>query len=259
MKQHTSKTYRYRSFDDDVVFTKHQDATIPDNHVWLHTSLIYRGIGTVIYALAVAFSFLYCRFYLHASFRNKHCLATQGRRGAFVYANHTQPLGDALLPMLVAVPRRAYPIAEPANLGIPIVGRFLTMCGALILPDKLSQMVKFQRAMKKRLDQHQRVFVYPEAHVWPYYTHIRPFPVGAFHYPVAENVPSYTMTITYQKSRLLKRPKQVIYFDGPFMPDMALSRKSRQRKLHDQVYDQMVLRSRESNVAYIHYERQTDD
>ncbi len=155
--------------------------------------------------------------------------------------------------------RRAYPIAEPANLGIPIVGRFLTMCGALILPDKLSQMVKFQRAMKKRLDQHQRVFVYPEAHVWPYYTRIRPFPVGAFHYPVAENVPSYTMTITYQKSRLLKRPKQVIYFDGPFMPDMALSRKSRQRKLHDQVYDQMVLRSRESNVAYIHYERQTDD
>ncbi|WP_227002051.1 1-acyl-sn-glycerol-3-phosphate acyltransferase [Pediococcus damnosus] len=177
--------------------------------------------------------------------------------GAFIYANHTQPLGDALLPMLVAIPRRAYPIAEPANLGIPIVGRLLAMGGALILPAKLSQMIQFQRAMNARLDQHQRVFIYPEAHVWPYYTKIRPFPVGAFHYPVAADLPSYSMTITYQKGRLLSRPKQVVYFDGPFMPDKSLPRKQRQQKLHDQIHAQMVTRSHQSNVSFMTYQHQS--
>ncbi|KRL70588.1 1-acyl-sn-glycerol-3-phosphate acyltransferase [Lentilactobacillus parakefiri DSM 10551] len=252
-----SKVFKYRSFDDDVVFTKNQNATIPDDYIWLHQNWFYRMIATVVYVIAVVVSNVYCRLFLRTSFRNKQCLSTQGKRGAFIYGNHTQPLGDALLPMLVAIPRRAYPIAEPANLGIPMIGRLLTMGGALILPAKLSQMVQFQRAMNHRLNQHQRIFIYPEAHVWPYYTKIRPFPVGAFHYPVAANLPSYCMTITYQKSRWFHRPKQVVYFDGPFMPDQTLPRKQRQQKLHDQIHAQMVVRSRQSNVSYMTYQQQT--
>jgi len=257
MTKRTSKVFTYHDFDDDVVFTKNQNATIPEGYIWLHQNWFYRVTATVVYWVAVVVSFVYCRLYLRTSFRNKRCLRPQGKRGAVIYANHTQPLGDALLPMLVAIPRRAYPIAEPANLGIPIVGRLLTMGGALILPAKISQMIQFQRAMNARLDQHQRVFIYPEAHVWPYYTKIRPFPVGAFHYPVAADLPSYSMTITYQKGRLLSRPKQVVYFDGPFMPDKSLPRKQRQQKLHDQIHAQMVTRSHQSNVSFMTYQHQS--
>ncbi len=43
--------------------------------------------------------------------------------------------------------------------------------------------------------------IFPEAHVWPYYTGIRPFGEAAFHYPVATGKPVYTMTVTYQRRR----------------------------------------------------------
>lgn len=252
------KTYQYRNWDDDVIFTKHQEASIPPGFIWLHTNLIYRFASTIVYGLCIGFATIYCRLFLHVTFRNKRCLRTQGKKGAFIFANHTQPLGDVFIPMLAALPRRAYTVAEAANLGIPIVGKMLTMGGALILPAKLSQMIQFQRAMTVRLKQHQRVFIYPEAHVWPYYTGIRPFPNGAFHYPVSANVASYAMTATYQQRRGFTKPRMIIYFDGPFYPDLTLPRKVRQEKLHDEVRQAMVVRSRQSNVQYAKYQRRPD-
>ena len=220
------------------------------------SKLVYRVTATVVYWVAVVVSFVYCRPVFADVFRNKRCLRTQGKRGAFIYANHTQPLGDALYRCWSQYPggRIRCGTCQPwySNRRSS-----LAMGGALILPAKLSQMIQFQRAMNARLDQHQRVFIYPEAHVWPYYTKIRPFPVGAFHYPVAADLPSYSMTIIYQKGRLLSRPKQVVYFDGPFMPDKSLPRKQRQQKLHDQIHAQMVTRSHQSNVSFMTYQHQS--
>ena len=43
------------------------------------------------------------------------------------------------------------------------------------------------------------ILIYPEAHIWPYYTKIRPFPSTSFRYPIKFNVPSFSITTTYQK------------------------------------------------------------
>ncbi len=49
------------------------------------------------------------------------------------------------------------------------------MLGALPVPDSISEYKKFSKAYKKRISDGHPVVIYPEAHVWPYYTGIRPF------------------------------------------------------------------------------------
>lgn len=60
MAKRASKVFKYRSFDDDVVFTKNQNATIPDDYIWLHQNWFYRMIATVVYVIAVVVSNVYC-------------------------------------------------------------------------------------------------------------------------------------------------------------------------------------------------------
>ena len=56
-------------------------------------------------------------------------------------------------------------------------------------------------AIKKRIEQKKCVVIYPEAHVWEYYTKIRPFPSTSFKFPVNCDVPAFCMTTTYYKRK----------------------------------------------------------
>ena len=97
------------------------------------------------------------------------------------------------------------------------------------------------------------VVIYPEAHVWPYYTGIRPFPASSFRFPVECGAPVFVMTTTYQKRKTGRTPKAKIYVDGPFWPDDSLKKKERQQHLRDQVYACMTERSKNSTYDYIRY------
>ena len=109
-------------------------------------------------------------------------------------------------------------------------------------------------AMEKRLVQGHPVLIYPEAHIWPYYTAIRPFKSTSFRYPIKFQVPSFCYTTTYQRQGKKKKPKMVIYVDGPFYPNKdLLDIKEQQEDLRNQVYNCMVERSKNSNFQYIEY------
>lgn len=100
--------------------------------------------------------------------------------------------------------------------------------------------------------------VCPEAHVWPDYTSIRPFPATSFRFPIEEGAPSFAMTTTYQKRRFGRRPKVTVFQDRPFFPAEGLtSRKEKQEDLCRQIHDCMVRRSTQSNCQYIRYEVST--
>ena len=93
--------------------------------------------------------------------------------------------------------------------------------------------------------------IYPEAHVWPYYTKIRPFISASFKYPTKLDAPSFSMTTTYQKRKRGKRPKMVVYIDGPFSG-------SDSRELCEAVKAKMEERSKLSNNEYIEYKTLKD-
>lgn len=253
MKREAEKRY-YRSFSDDFVTTKEQSLRLPDGYKWIRTDPAYRFLAALSYALALAISSVWCRLFLHVRFKNRRALR-EARDGAFIYGNHTQPVGDVFIPALASFPRRIYTVVSPANLGIPFIGRILPYLGALPIPDSLHDLGKFGDAISCRIGQKKNVVIYPEAHVWEYYTGIRPFPETSFSYPVKLDRPVFCMTTVYKKRRFGKKPAAVVYIDGPFYRDPDANPRKQSKELRDTVFECMQKRSLESNCRYIVYEK----
>ncbi len=163
------------------------------------------------------------------------------------------------MPTTVAAPTRIYSIASPANLGIPFIGRVLPYAGALPTSPTISGTKELKEAIGTRVAQGHCIVVYPEAHVWEYYTGIRPFPSTSFSFPVNLGAPTYVMTTTYQKRKEGKRPRTTIYVDGPLYPDDSLPKREQRDALRDAVYEIMRNRSKESTYEYIQYRPKLKD
>lgn len=95
--------------------------------------------------------------------------------------------------------------------------------------------------------------IYPEAHIWPYYTKIRPFVDTSFHYPIKYGVPAFCFTNTYQKRKGSQKPNMVTYIDGPFFPDASLPVREQKKELRDRIYQTMCERAKNSNAVTIQY------
>ena len=174
-------------------------------------------------------------------------------RGYFLYGNHTQDIGDAVIPTLITTPKDAYVIVHPNNVSMPYLGRVTPSMGALPLPDSMKAYRNFISAVERRAKEGHAVVIYPEAHIWPYYTGIRPFTDDSFAYPVKLGLPVFCFTNTYQKRKLSKKPRIVTYIDGPFYPDESLPPRERRRALRDHVYEAMCDRARLNQVEVIKY------
>lgn len=253
-----NKVYYYKSFSDDVVTNSGQDYKLPDDYVWIRKGFFSRLASGLLYLVAAVVGFIGCYGVLHMKLRNRHVLKECGKSGCYVYGNHTQPVADVAIPGFLCRFKRVYTVVSPSNLGLPVLGKVLPTLGALPIPQHLNQMKEFYNAMETRIEEGGCVVIYPEAHVWPYYTKIRPYPATSFRYPAKDGAPVFAMTTTYQKRRLGKKPNMVVYLDGPFYPDMKLSLKERQKKLQEQVSASMEKFSQNSNCEYIHYEKVAD-
>ena len=240
----------YDSLQDDF-FDDGKVHKLKDDYKWVKNDLFSRVLSALIYAIALVFSNIYCRIFLRVRIVGAEKLRKE-KNGFFVYSNHTQPIGDVFNPALVCFPKRIYTVVSPANLDIAVIGKILPYLGALPIPTTLGGMKEFQKAIKYRIDQKHPVIIYPEAHVWEYYTGIRPFASTSFKYPVNFNSSVFCTTVTYQKTRFRKRPKITIFADGPFYA-VGDTAKQKAESLQKSVYDCMCMRSKESNCEYIEY------
>ena len=102
--------------------------------------------------------------------------------GYFLYGNHTQAIGDAFMPNFINIPKHNYVVVHPANVSIPVLRRITPSLGALPLPNNVKACKKFLSAIEQRIEDKKGVIIYPEAHIWPYYTKIRPFKDDSFYY-----------------------------------------------------------------------------
>ncbi|WP_251546486.1 lysophospholipid acyltransferase family protein [Limosilactobacillus caecicola] len=253
------RTYRYRNFDEDLVHSRHQDYLLPDDYqiiptgrwqrVWNQLArLIVKMIGWV----------LICGYYRLRVVGQEKLRQLDGQ-SYFVYANHTQPVGDVFVPFAILPANRLYLVAGQANWGIPVLGKLLVRYGGLPVGTNLHQSIKLLKAIQQVINDQKIVMVYPEAHVWPYYTGLRPFPATSFNFPVNAGRSVFTLTTTYQTPRWGKRPRMVTYVDGPFYPDTTLPKKVAQEQLYQQVRHQMAMRTKLSDYQYYHYEQKEKD
>lgn len=247
------RTYYYHKPTDDVVDSHDQNFSLPDDYVILPNSRGAKIWSAIARPLAAGFGWIVFRFFDNVKVIGKEKLK-QVDGGYFVYGNHTRPMGDVFTSLTIFPIKNFYAIAGQANWGIPFIGKYLVRYGGLPVGKDVKQSIKLIKAIQTVIkDKKGEVLIYPEAHVWPYYTKIRPFDATSMHFPVQLNAPSFVMTKTYHKRRFIKRPRAVIYIDGPFYPDQTLSRKEAQNKLHNEIQKTLIDRAKLSDYEYCQY------
>lgn len=250
------KVRYYNEFTDDFSVSKKQDFTLPDSYKYIKTGFLFRIWSAVVYGTLVTAAGIYLRLFLHLRFRGRSKFKSV-KGGFFIYGNHTQSFGDVFAPALAASPRRIYTIASTANYGIPVIGRILRPLGALPIIPSLSGMKNLEAAIKTRAQANHPIVIFPEAHVWDYYTGIRPFPDTSFKFPAKLNMPVFSMTTTYKKSKFFKKPVMEAVIDGPFYPEGETVRQ-KAGNLHEKVYNAMLAAAKSSNYDYIEYKKAGD-
>ena len=216
------------------------------NPLWDFCSLIVQNI------LSMPVKILYSKIKFRVKYVGKEKLKEYKKTGYFIYGNHTQSFADTFLPSLANYPKRNFLIVNPENISMKGMKTLVEMLGAIPVPGNKNAMKNFLEIIEKRISKKSSITIYPEAHIWPYYTKIRPFKAVSFKYPVKLNKPSFCITNTYQK-RKNNKIQIVSYIDGPFFINEKLSIKEAQQDLRDRVYNCMVERSKNSNVEYIKY------
>lgn len=247
------ETRFYEKYTDDFAVADDQNFQLPDDYEWVKTDIFSKMKSGIIYFLAIVFSLFYCPFVLHMCIKGRQKFKGV-KNGCFIYGNHTQSVGDVFIPALSTLPKRIYTVVSPANYSLPVIGKILPYLGALPVVESISGIKKLSTAMKQRLSKNHPIVIYPEAHVWDYCTFIREFPSTSFKYPVKFSVPSFAMTTTYQKSKIFKKPKTVVYIDGPFYGE-GETLKEKTENLHQKIYNAMKDRSKMSSHQYIVYKK----
>lgn len=223
--------------------------------LWNFSSLIVQNV------LSMPIKILYQKLKFHLTYAGKEKLKKYKNEGYFIYANHTQPFADTFIPSVANYPHRNFFIVNPENVSMPGMRVLVEMLGAIPIPCDVGGMKNFIKSVEDKIRRKYSVTIYPEAHIWPYYTGIRNFKSVSFQYPVKLNCPVFCLTNTYHQRRdRLGRQKPgkvdiVTYIDGPFFSDGSLKPKERQQELRDRVYRCMLERSRESDIEVIAYRK----
>lgn len=229
------------------------DKNFPYFHgkVWDFCSLVIQNL------FSMPIKVLYSQIKFRVKYVGREKLKLCKGRGYFIYGNHTQPFADTFLPSVANYPKRNFFIVNPENVSMPGMHALVELLGAIPIPCDVGGMKNFVRCVEGKIHKKYSVTIYPEAHIWPYYTGIRPFGPVSFQYPVKLNCPVYALTNTYHRRGKRGDKVQIIsYIDGPFYPNEALKPKERQQDLRTRVYNCMCERSRESTYSHIEYRKQ---
>lgn len=228
---------------------------IDEKYKYLHKNIFWNLAHFLVQnVLSVPIKVLYAKLKFRIKYIGKEKLKKYKKEGYFVYANHTQVFADTFLTSNVIYPKRNYLIVNPENVSMKFLGNFVQMFGAIPIPTGRDGMKNFLTAIKYHIQKGHSITIYPEAHIWPYYTKIRPFKSVSFKYPIELDKPVFCITNTYQK-RGKNKVKITSYIDGPFFVNKDLETIQEQKKdLRNRVYNQMVERSKNSNFEFIKYE-----
>ena len=251
--------YYTDELNDEFSTAKIQPRVIDENYTYIHKNPFWNiGAFLIHQVLSIPIKVCYAKFKFKFKVIGKEKLKPYKKQGYFVYGNHTQAFGDTFFISNSLYPKRNFMIVNPENVSIKGLGNFVQTFGAIPIPTNRNGMKNFLTAVKEKIRKGYSVSIFPEAHIWPYYTKIRPFKSVSFRYPAESNVPIFCATNTYQSyGKNNDKIQIVMYIDGPFFPDMNLELKQRKEALRNTAYETMCKRSENSNIEYIKYKKQT--
>lgn len=249
------KTYYYKNETDEVIEDNFEKVEkIDENYKYIHKNIFWNISSFLLYRIFLWIPIsLYVKLKLHYKVikNESYKKLKKEKNGYFIYGNHTQKIGDTFFPSYINYPRKTFEIANAKNVSIKGLKTINKMVGALPIPDDIKGYKNFLNTIKLYIKKKKSIAIYPEAHVWPYYTKIRNFSDVSFKYPVELNVNSYCFTVTYQKNK--NSFKTIIYVDGPFKPKKDLNKKGAAKYLRNQIFDAMENRSKNNNINLANY------
>ena len=254
----TKKVIYYEDeLNDEFSGTYIKPIKIDENYKYLHKNPIWNICSYILQnIISMPIKLLYSKIKFRIKYVGKEKIKPYKKQGYFIYVNHTQNFADTFIPSNPIYPKRNFFIVNPENVSMKFLGNIVQMLGALPLPDNKKAMANFQETIKQKIEKGYAITIYPEAHIWPYYTKIRPFKDVSFTYPSKLFVPVFCMTNTYQMRGKNKDKIQIVtYIDGPFFSNEGLALKERKEDLRNKVYNTMVERSKNSNIEHIEYIR----
>lgn len=217
-------------------------------YIWNVLSYIFQNI------LSMPIKYFYAKFKLKIKFVGKEKFKECKKTGYFMYGNHTQVFADTFIPSLANYPKRNFLIVNPENISMKGSGWIIELLGAVPVPGNKEATKNFMSRIQELQDKGCSITIYPEAHIWPYCTKIRPFKSVSFKYPVRLNKPVYSFVNTYKSYGKNKdKVKVITYIDGPFYPNKELPPKQAQEDLRNIVYKTMSERSLKSDFELINY------
>ena len=249
--------YYSDELNDDFAGNDIKTCKIDNNFRYVNNSVLFRINSFLLrFFFAIPVLWLVNLLLFRPKIENKGIFKQLKKKGYFVYANHVLPFDPVVLPIKTNPGKAMVIVAGPDLFSInKLVTWLVRHFYAIPVPNMDAKMIEnFTYCISFHINKKHRVLIYPEAHIWPYYNDIRPFRAASFRYPVDNNAPIVVATTTFKKRKGNRKPKPVIYLDGPFYPNTDLSTHEQINDLRNRAYEAMKWRAgKEDNYAYIKY------
>ena len=255
------KTFYYQDeLNDDFAGTNIKQKAISADYKFIRESRTFR-FSSFFLTYFIAMPILLIRLRLVYGFRIKNRKVLRNVKGeaVFLYGNHTL-FADSYIPQAgVTRTRKTLIMANPDATSIKGLKTIVAMLGAIPVPDanaNYEATKNFMKALNYHVAQKRVIAIYPEAHIWPYYTGIRPFTSKSFIYPVNYNAPTIAMVTTFKKRRFVKKPRVMVTLSDVFRPQTGVSQSEARQILRDEVYNFMIEKaSNPANYEYYRFEK----
>ncbi len=180
------KVFYYKDeLNDEFSTAKIIPMRIDEKYKYLHKNPFWNFAAFVVQnILFVPLKFLYPKIKFRIQYIGKEKIRKYNKEGYFIYVNHTQEFADTHIPSNPIYPKRNFFIVNPENISMKGMRTIVEMLGALPVPENKEAMKNFLEAIEYHIEKRHSITIYPEAHIWPYYTKIRPFKSVSFKYPV---------------------------------------------------------------------------
>lgn len=215
------KTFIVRDpMNDDFAGTDIRPRPLPADYVWRTNNRLRRLLDSLLHhVIATPLAFLYQKLVWHERLVGRRRIRPYLRQGVYLYGNHTRAAGDAFTPSLAAFPRRPFVLVHPDAVAVPGLRQVVRALGGIPVPTDIRNLGRFHGELLK-LSPGNCVVIYPEAHIWPCYTGVRPFRDSSFRYPVETGQPVFAFTVTYRRHLILPLPRTVVYIAVPSSPTL---------------------------------------
>ena len=157
---------------------------------WQILSVLLKGFASIVMPVYLMF---------------KHGLIIKGRRnlrglktGAVSIANHVLNVDSAMVFRALS-PKTVLFHGQEDSFRIPFIRHVVKLLGGMPIPKSIVAKQNYMKATDEFIAEGKIIQIFPEASEWPYYTKIRPFKTGAFHFAVRNNVPIIPICINFRQ------------------------------------------------------------